>query len=53
MQLAGPCVPWKIASSAKNVVLEVLQFQNMGVCSKFAGGAGISHYRKNEYLMES
>jgi hypothetical protein len=44
MQIADQCAPWKIASGAENLVLQVLQFQKVGVCRKFPGWAGISHY---------
>lgn len=38
MQLAVWCVAWKLANSAKNTVLLVLQFQKRHVCHEFPGG---------------
>jgi hypothetical protein len=39
MQFADWCAPWKFANSAENHVLQALQFQKIGVCRKFPGGA--------------
>jgi len=44
MQFADQSLPWKVTSSAENLVLLVLQFQNIGVCQRLPGGAGIGHY---------
>jgi hypothetical protein len=53
MQFADRRVPWKIANSAENLVLQALQFQQTGICRKFPGGTSISHYGSNEYFVES
>jgi len=45
-------MPWKVASHEGNLVLQVLQFQHIVVCHKFLVGAGIHHYRPNEYSVE-
>ena len=52
MQLAVLFVAWKLANSAKNIVLQVLQFQKRNVCHKFPGGVGMSHYRPSKYFVE-
>jgi hypothetical protein len=39
--------PRKVANGAENLILQVLQFQKMGFCRKFPGGASIIHYRSN------
>jgi len=36
--------PWIAANHSTNLVQE-LQFQKVGVCRKFLGGAGINHYQ--------
>jgi len=38
------CAPWKVTNGAVILVLQVLQFQKIGICHKLPGGAGISHY---------
>jgi hypothetical protein len=43
MKFSDRCALWKIADGAKNVTLQALQFQKIGVCRKFPGGSGISH----------
>jgi len=43
---------WKVASHKENLVLQVLQFQQIGLCHKFLVGTGIHHYRPNEYSVE-
>jgi hypothetical protein len=43
-QISDRWAPWKAANHAENLVQE-LQFQKVGVCRKFLGGAGISHYQ--------
>jgi hypothetical protein len=40
--IADWCAPWKISNAAENLVLQTLKFYEVGVCSKFPGGAGIS-----------
>jgi hypothetical protein len=52
MQFSDPCVPWKIANGAENLVLQALQFQQMDICHKFPGGRSISHYGSNERFVE-
>jgi hypothetical protein len=44
IQFADRCAPWKISDGAENRVLQALQLQKIGVCRKFPGAAGISHY---------
>jgi hypothetical protein len=34
MQFSDWCAPWKVANGAENLVLQVLQFQQVGICSK-------------------
>jgi hypothetical protein len=48
MLIANWHVPWKIASHEENLILQVLQFQKIGVCHKFLFGAGIP----NGYFVE-
>jgi len=43
-QMLDRWAPWKAANHSKNLVQE-LQFQTVGVCRKFLGGAGINHYQ--------
>jgi hypothetical protein len=38
------CAPWKIANDVENLVLQALQFLELGVCRKFPGGEDKSHY---------
>lgn len=52
MQLAVWCVAWKLANSAKNTILQALQFQNRNVCHEFSGGGGMSHYRPSNCFVE-
>jgi hypothetical protein len=52
MQFSDWCEPWKIANGAESLVLQALQFQQMGICRKFAGGRSISHYGSDEYFVE-
>jgi hypothetical protein len=33
--------PWKVANGAENIVLQALQFQQVGICRKFPGGGSI------------
>jgi hypothetical protein len=33
MQIADQCAAWKIANGAENLLLQALQFQNMGVAA--------------------
>jgi hypothetical protein len=44
VQLAKRCAPWKFTNGAENFVLQALQFQEVGICRKFPGGASTSHY---------
>jgi hypothetical protein len=37
MQFANRCAPWKLTTGAENLVLQALQFKQMGVCRKFTG----------------
>jgi hypothetical protein len=39
------CAPLKLSTVAENCVLQVLQFQKTGVSRKYAGRAGMGHYR--------
>jgi hypothetical protein len=48
MQFSDWCAPWKVANRAESLVLQVLQFQQVGICRKFPGGGSISHYGPNE-----
>jgi hypothetical protein len=43
MHNANRCAPRKIANGAENPILQALQFQLVRFCSKFPGGASISH----------
>jgi hypothetical protein len=43
VQLADRCAPRKFANSVENLVLQALQFQKVGICRKFPGGASQSH----------
>jgi hypothetical protein len=38
MQFSDWCAPWKVANGAEKLVLQALQFQQMGICRKFPGG---------------
>jgi hypothetical protein len=48
MQFSDQCAPWKIANGAENLVLQALQFQQMGICRKFPDERSISYYESNE-----
>jgi hypothetical protein len=52
MDIAYRCTPWKIANGEENLDLQALQFQQMGVCSKFPGGRAIRHCRTNKSILE-
>jgi hypothetical protein len=52
VQIANLCAPRKITNSAENLVLQALQFQELGVYDECPGGANISYYRFNECFME-
>jgi hypothetical protein len=52
MQFADRRVPWKIVNGAENLVLQALQFQQMGICRKLPGGTNISHYGSNECFVD-
>jgi hypothetical protein len=52
VQIADRCVPWKISNGAENLVLQALQFQEVGVRRKFPGGASIGNYWSNQRSME-
>jgi hypothetical protein len=52
MQFSDWCAPWKIASGVENLVLQALQFQQMGICRKFPGGRSKSHYGSKERFVE-
>jgi hypothetical protein len=41
LRLADRCAPWRCTDRAENPALQVLQYQNVGICSKFPGGASI------------
>jgi hypothetical protein len=44
VKIADWRAPWKISNGVEKLVLQALQFQEVGVCRKFPGGASISHY---------
>jgi hypothetical protein len=44
VQTADRCATWKISNDAGNLVLQALQFQEVGVCHEFPAGASIGHY---------
>lgn len=46
------CVPWKIASRNEKTILQVLSFQQVGVCHKLIVGAGIIYDTPKECFME-
>jgi hypothetical protein len=48
VQITDRWTPWNITSGTENVVLQALQFQDIGICSKFSGVANISNWRPNE-----
>jgi len=50
MQFAYRCAPWKVTSRAESLVLRALQFQKIGVCRKFSGGAGVSHCPNESFV---
>jgi hypothetical protein len=52
IHIMNECVPWKFASDVKNPVLQVLQIHYTGICHKFQGRTGTSHYRTNESFVE-
>ena len=52
MQLVGWCEAWKLANSAKNTILQVLQFKKRNVCHDFPGGGSMSHYRPSKCFVE-
>jgi hypothetical protein len=52
MQFSAWCAPWKVANGAKNLVLQALQSQQVGICRKFPGGGSISHYGPNECFVD-
>ena len=43
MQFAGRCGTWRFTFRVEKLVLQALQFQNMGVGRKFSDGVGINH----------
>jgi hypothetical protein len=43
MQVAGSCGTLRFTCREEKLVLQSLQFQNMGVGSKFPDGEGIKH----------
>jgi hypothetical protein len=44
--------PWKVSSDAKNLVLQTMLFQKVGVCRKLPGWAGIIHCQPNSSFLE-
>jgi hypothetical protein len=40
-QFSDQCAPWTLANGAENLVLQALQFQQMGISLKFPGGRSI------------
>jgi ribosomal protein S19E (S16A) len=52
MEFSDLCAPWKIVNGAENLVLQALQFEQMGICRKFPGGRSISHYGSNDCFVE-
>jgi hypothetical protein len=52
MQFADLRVPWKIGKGAEYLVLQALQFQQMGICREFPEGTSISHEGSNECFVE-
>jgi hypothetical protein len=50
--ILGLVWPWKIASGAESLVLQALQFKQMGICCKFPDGRSISHCVSNEFFVE-
>jgi hypothetical protein len=46
------CVPWKVTNGVEKRVLQVLQYQKIGVCCELPGRTGISPYRLNEHSVE-
>jgi hypothetical protein len=44
VQLMDQYATSEFTSDAENLVLQALQFQKVGICSKFPGEASISHY---------
>jgi hypothetical protein len=44
MQFSDWCAPWKVANGAENLVLQALQFPQMGICRKFPVVTFISLY---------
>jgi len=52
MQFVGRCVPWKVTNGAKNIPLQVLQFQKIDTCCELPCGVGIRHYSPNERFVE-
>jgi hypothetical protein len=52
MQVADRCETCKYVSGTEKLVLHVPQFQKIGVCGEFPGGARICHYGPNKCFME-
>jgi len=52
MQFVGWHAPCKITNCVENLILQVLQFQEIGVCYDLTGGAGIRYYWLNESFMD-
>jgi hypothetical protein len=53
VQLADRCALRKFTNGTVNLVFQALQFQNVGICSKFPGTVSIRHYCFNQCFMES
>jgi hypothetical protein len=52
MKSAGRCVPLQVTSGAEGSILQALQFQQVAVRHKLPGWTGISHFGRNQCIIE-
>jgi len=50
--IVGRHASWKVTNGAENLILQTLQFLNIGVCRKLPGGLDISQHWPREHFVE-